>query len=268
MRKKLIFLFLGVFTAISFSKTHKVRAGDNLEIISRKYNISVSQLMVRNQLPSSNIKQGELLDVGGDGYHIVVYGESISKIARRYNLKPSKLIDLNNLRGKNIHPGQKIKIRSTSKVTEKLPRKAPEKNLAYNGHNYFSIKEFVDKETYQKFGAKSVWFIDNDLIAQMNQLRELFGRRITINTWANGGRFQWRGFRTPDSPVYTKYSSHSFGRAVDFDVEGLSAAQARKQIIQWYREGILTSKSINLEVEVSWVHLDIRNGEGLRTFRP
>ena len=268
MRKKLIFLFLVVFTVISFSKTHKVRSGDNLEIISRKYNISVSQLMVRNQLPSSNIKQGELLDVGGDGYHIVVYGESLSKIAKRYRISSSKLMDLNNLRGKTIHPGQKLKIRSSSKATKTVSRKTPKKSLTYNGHNYFSIKEFVDKETYQRFGAKSVWFIDKDLIAQMNQLRELFGRRITINTWANGGRFQWRGFRTPDSPVYTKYSSHSFGRAVDFDVEGLSAPQARKQIIQWYREGILISKSVNLEVEVNWVHLDIRNGEGLRTFRP
>lgn len=260
MRKKLIFLFLLVFTAISFSKIHKVRTGDNLQIISRKYNISVSQLMARNQLPSSNIKQGDLLDVGGDGYHIVVYGESLSKISRRYKVSSSRLISLNKLRGKTIHPGQKLKIKSTPNAFKK--------NEVSKQHNYFSIKEFVDKQTYQRYGEKSIWFVDKDLIAQMNQLRELFGRRITINTWANGGRFQWRGFRSAGSPNFTKYSSHSFGRAVDFDVEGLSAVQARKKIIQWYREGILISKSINLEVEVNWVHLDIRNGEGLRTFKP
>ncbi len=260
MKKFFLILFLILFSVLSFSKTHKVRPGDTLDIISRKYNISISQLLARNQLPSNNIKQGDLLDVGGDGYHIVVYGESISKIAKKYRTTPSKLIQLNDLKGKIIHPGQKLKIKNTS-VTLK-------KSTDFNTKNFFSIKEFVDKQTYNKFGEKSIWFIDNDLIVQMNQLRQLFGRKITINTWAYGGNFQWRGFRTAGSPNFAKYSSHSFGRAVDFDVEGISARRARKQIIEWYKEGLLTSKSINLETEVSWVHLDIRNGEGLRTFKP
>jgi len=260
LRKKIIFLFLGLFTITSFSKVHKVRPGDTLDIISRKYDISVSQLQARNHLSSSNIKQGDFLDVGGDGYHMVVYGESIFKIAKRYGLSSSKLIDLNNLNSKTIQPGQKLKIKRRADSLKKI--------ITSSKKNYFSIKEFVDKQTYEKFGEKSIWFIDKDLISQMNQLRELFGRQITINTWDNGGRFNWRGLRTSDSSNFTKYSSHSFGRAVDFDVEGLSGAQARKQIIQWYREGILISKSINLETEVNWVHLDVRNGEGLRTFTP
>lgn len=269
-KKILILVLLVNLSIISFSKIHQVRPGDSLDVISKKYNISISQLQARNNLATNKIISGTNIDVGGDGYHIVVYGENISLIASRYNLTPSKLISLNNMKTQTIHPDMKLKISGNlgNKKTIKKISNNKATTTRYQNKNHFTIKEFVDRETYKKYGTRSSWFVDKELINQMNQLRELFGREITINNWATGGRFQWRGFRTPKSPEYTPYSSHSFGRAVDFDVKGLSASQARKKIIGWYKEGILVSKSISLETEVSWVHLDIRNGGGLRTFKP
>ncbi len=260
MKKTIIILLFLLSSIATLSTTHKVRPGDTLEIIGRKYNITVNQLMVRNDLTTESIRVGDILDVGGDNYHIVTYGESLGKIAARYKVTPTYLMRINGLSSSKIFPGQKLKIKDIISQNKITPIK--------KYHNYFSIKEFVDRKTYYKYKEKSIWFIDKNLIIQMNQLRELFGRKITINNWAYGGRFQWRGFRTQNSPEYTPYSSHSFGRACDFDVEGLTAEQARRMIIEWYKEGILISKSINLEKEVNWVHLDIRNGEGLRTFNP
>jgi len=269
-KKTMILIFLFNLTMISFSKTHRVRPGDSLDVISRKYNISISQLQARNDLDANKIIAGTNMDVGGDGYHIVVYGENLSLIASRYNLTSSKLMSLNNMKNQTIHPDMKLKISENSRqksVTKAISNNRS-KTYQYQSKNHFTIKEFVDRATYRKYGTRSIWFVDKELIDQMNQLRELFGREITINNWATGGQFQWRGFRTSKSPEYSSYSSHSFGRAVDFDVKGLSAARARKKIIGWYKEGILISKSINLETEITWVHLDIRNGGGLRTFKP
>lgn len=257
--KKTILLFFCI-SLLSFPQTHKVRPGDTLDSISKKYKISVNQIQARNNFATTRLKVGSYVEVGNDGDHIVLYGENLASIANKHNLSVSKLMFLNNIKNKVIQPGQRLKVRGNSFKGEIKKKK--------KGKNYFTIKEFVDRSTYQKYGAKSIWFVDEELIDQMNQLRDLFGREIIVNNWANGGSFQWRGLRTSKSSEYSTYSSHSFGRAVDFDVNGISAEQARVKIIQWYNEGILISKSISLEKDVSWVHLDTRNGGGLRVFKP
>tara|TARA_R110002074_G_scaffold262405_1_gene434592 strand:+ start:152 stop:562 length:411 start_codon:yes stop_codon:yes gene_type:complete len=134
---------------------------------------------------------------------------------------------------------------------------------------YFRIEEYVDKATYKRYGEKSVWFIDPRLVVLMDTLRELFDSPILINNWLWGGVYQYRGLRPSGTPWYTKFSQHSFGRAVDFDVEGFTSEEARLKIIEWHREGLLGDLDITLEGEVSWVHLDVRShGEGLLIFYP
>lgn len=134
---------------------------------------------------------------------------------------------------------------------------------------YFKIEEFVDKSTYDKWGDKSIWFIDPTLLSLMVNLRELFGASITINDWLWGGEFQYRGLRPSGTPYHRQYSQHSFGRAVDFDVAGYTAEEARVKIKEWYSHGLLGTQDISLEEKVSWVHLDVRShGQGILTFNP
>ena len=125
----------------------------------------------------------------------------------------------------------------------------------------FIIQEFVDPSTYKKFGGVSILCIDVRLMKLMDTLRELFGVPITINNWKWGGDRQWSGIRTPDSPYYSWYSQHSYGRACDFLVRGLSGAEARFIIEKWYEEGLL-GDDIHITMEygdkVTWVHIDIR----------
>ncbi|NDO73080.1 D-Ala-D-Ala carboxypeptidase family metallohydrolase [Shewanella sp. SE1] len=133
---------------------------------------------------------------------------------------------------------------------------------------HFKIYELVDRQTYTDRGDRAWQLFNPRLLELLDQLRELFDAPITVNTWKWGGQFENRGLRTSASPYYRPYSQHSFGRAVDFDVRGLSADQARERIIEWFNAGLLEVDSITLELGVNWVHLDIRNANGLNTFYP
>ncbi|MEL4402212.1 D-Ala-D-Ala carboxypeptidase family metallohydrolase [Shewanella algae] len=133
---------------------------------------------------------------------------------------------------------------------------------------HFKIYELVDRKTYNDRGEKAWQLFDPRLLKLLDQLRELFDAPITINNWYWGGQFSNRGLRTSASPYYRPYSQHSFGRAVDFDVKGLTADQSREKIIEWFNNGILEIDSITLELGVNWVHLDVRLADGLNTFYP
>ena len=128
--------------------------------------------------------------------------------------------------------------------------------------SYFKTYEFVDRETYERWGEKSIWFIDNRIVTLMNKLREEFGVPITINNWYWGGDREWSGLRTPRSPYYSTYSQHSFGRAIDFLVKGKTADEVRDLIEEWYNLGHLGFEyNITMEYgdRITWVHIDIRN---------
>ena len=121
----------------------------------------------------------------------------------------------------------------------------------------FKTQEFVDKATYTKYGDASIWFIDARILITMDKIRDYFGKPITVNNWASGKDREWSGLRTPKSPYYSQYSQHSFGRAVDFLVSGVSAQDVRNEIIKnpWHD----AFKYITtLEDGVSWVHADMR----------
>lgn len=127
-------------------KYHKVRRGENLGIIARRYGVSVSGLKKMNHLKSSRIRVGQQLKIrtyvpvstkssskksetnsrsysdevrnsrdiqDGPNYHVVRKGESLGKIAQKYHTTISNIQQLNNLKGTNIRAGQKLKITGT-----------------------------------------------------------------------------------------------------------------------------------------------------------
>lgn len=95
---------------------YKVRRGDNLTEIGRKYGVSVSSLKSWNNLRSSKIRVGQRLTIhpGQSAPNYTVYkvrrGDSLGKIAKRNGTTVSKLKSWNNLRRNTIVPGQRIKI--------------------------------------------------------------------------------------------------------------------------------------------------------------
>lgn len=128
---------------------------------------------------------------------------------------------------------------------------------------YFQIKELVPPETYNLVqGLPNPWIIfDERLLWTLDQIRSLFGKPITVNNWATKGDLKYRCFRPQTYKSCALYSQHFYGRAVDFDVKGLSADQVRKEIIYRRKEEPAFQFINGLEINVPWVHIDLRNSE-------
>jgi len=106
--------------------THRVRRGQTLSYIARRYGTSVSALISANNIRNKNqIKVGQVLRIPTSNYyavatvssdqnviiHTVRKGETLSEIGEQYGIGVSKLRSLNNLYGKRfIYPGQRLKI--------------------------------------------------------------------------------------------------------------------------------------------------------------
>ena len=106
--------------------------------------------------------------------------------------------------------------------------------------------------------------IDDRLLRLDDQLREKFGR-IIINNWHTGGNREWSGLRTPESRYYSPTSQHTFGRASDKLFIDSTTDTVRNYILKNADEfPLLTS----LELDVSWLHSDVRNCDRIKTYRP
>jgi peptidoglycan lytic transglycosylase D len=107
--------------------THRVRSGESLSVIARRYRTSVSAIMRANGLRSANrIRAGQRLRIpvrgaaarrtsfrsAQGGVHVVRSGESLTSIAARYATTVRELRRENGLRGSLIHPGQRLRIPS------------------------------------------------------------------------------------------------------------------------------------------------------------
>ena len=112
--------------------THRVRRGETLSHIARRYGTSVGAIMRFNNLRSANrIWPGQRLKVptskgGGaiasassfnpvSGTHTVRRGDSLYSIARRYRTTVERIKRDNNLRSNTIHPGQQLKVAAGSR---------------------------------------------------------------------------------------------------------------------------------------------------------
>ena len=104
---------------------YKVRRGDTLSAIARRFNVRESQLVAINNLRSRHrIRAGQVLVLPGvapvnvrredppdDGIYRVRRGDTVSIIARRFGTSEEKLVALNGLRDRNrIAVGQRLKI--------------------------------------------------------------------------------------------------------------------------------------------------------------
>ena len=136
-----------------------------------------------------------------------------------------------------------------------------------NIKNYFNIKELVDKATYNAHGERAWKFLDIRLLEIIIIIRETINKPISVNSWHKGGSQQQRGLRTNICDIVKKktkagklyLSAHTMGKALDFDVEDMTAPEVRKWLVA---NGHIFPYKIRLEdtlggKQISWVHLDI-----------
>ena len=136
----------------------------------------------------------------------------------------------------------------------------------------FNLKEFIDPETYKRFGDSSIWFIDNRIITLAQFIRERLNKPCTINNWSNGGQYQYSGFRPPECTIGAKLSQHRFGRGIDLKCKGMTADEVREDIIKnfdiYNKIGLTTIE--DGKFAPTWCHIDIRetNQEELKIVKP
>lgn len=95
------------------SGLHRVRRGENLTVIARRYGMSVSQLKRLNNLRSNRIYVGSRLKVHGTAItrYRVRRGDNLSVIAKKFGMTLSQLKRLNGLRSNRIMAGTRLKVR-------------------------------------------------------------------------------------------------------------------------------------------------------------
>jgi hypothetical protein len=134
----------------------------------------------------------------------------------------------------------------------------------------FTLCEFIDPVTYDRFGAKSQRYIDPNIIKAAQYLRSITGLGITINNWATGGPYKESGLRNFETSTGAKYSAHKFGRAADLKIGDLNSFEMW-DLIQKHEE-VLMEKCNILRVEDpeytkvkyrSWIHIDTLFNGGL-----
>lgn len=92
---------------------HKVRRGQNLNLIAQRYGVSVSQIKRLNHLKSSRIYIGQRLKISAGASpktYKVRRGDNLSNIARKHRTSVSKIKRKNRLASNNIKVGQILKL--------------------------------------------------------------------------------------------------------------------------------------------------------------
>lgn len=101
---------------------YRVRKGDTIYAIARKYGITQNSIRKGNNLRTSRLRIGQRLVLtippkgitqpkAGKNVHIVRRGETLSSIAKRYRTTVSQIRTLNHLRTTRISIGQRLRIR-------------------------------------------------------------------------------------------------------------------------------------------------------------
>ena len=132
-------------------KYHKVRRGETLGSIARRYGISVSQLKRWNGLRSNTAKVGKTLKVSNPAkqsksttttttttsnekqkYYTVKRGDSLSSIAERFGVTVAQLREWNGIEADNINAGVRIAVdASASRRVSKSESKPEVKTSTY-----------------------------------------------------------------------------------------------------------------------------------------
>ena len=121
---------------------------------------------------------------------------------------------------------------------------------------YFQISELVCSHAHSKWGERAWQFLDTDFLECLLIIRrDILKAPMTCN---HAGANQ-RGLRCNRCELVSEkerlyLSSHIFGKAGDFSVQGMTAQEARSKI---RNNAHLLPCNIRLENGVSWLHFDV-----------
>lgn len=111
--------------------THTVEPKETLFSISKKYNVTISEIKSWNNLQGQSLAVGTTLTLypnlskkstpesndsrSGGNYYTVKSGDSLFRIAQIYNMNVNQLKRINNLSSNNINVGQRLAVQATDR---------------------------------------------------------------------------------------------------------------------------------------------------------
>jgi len=131
-------------------------------------------------------------------------------------------------------------------------------------------KQVLPEHIYEKEGVAGLRHMDERIIITLDILRKELGKPITVNSWSWGGDRNASGYR--DVAYYDtlqKYSDstsqHKSGRALDFQVKGMTAQDVRLFILENKEKfpyiKFLEVGPLKNGQRMNWVHIDCRMQE-------
>lgn len=135
---------------------------------------------------------------------------------------------------------------------------------------HFKIHELVPEHIVRTRGEAAWELIDDRLAMTLDALRESLGKSITVNNYHWGGNRRWSGLRTAGyyaslQAYENSLSQHKYGRAADFIVAGMDANAVREHI---YANKHKFPYISFVEVDITWVHIDVRNCDAITCWSP
>ncbi|MBR4618284.1 MAG: LysM peptidoglycan-binding domain-containing protein [Bacilli bacterium] len=101
-------------------QSYTVKKGDTLYGISSQFGVSVSDIIKQNNLISSNLRIGQVLQIptssntGSTGTYSVKSGDTLYGISNQFGVSVLDIVNLNNLNSTNLSVGQVLQIPSSS----------------------------------------------------------------------------------------------------------------------------------------------------------
>lgn len=140
----------------------KVKAGDSLTILSRRYAVPISFIIEKNKLqPPFLLSPGQKLILIGPKIHIVQQDENLYEIATQHNVHVRDLVKKNNLPSEQfLQTGQHLIL----PVIKKAPLKEPEEPPKTEPYADPSI--LLRKEVPIRSGQKFAWPVKGQLISK------------------------------------------------------------------------------------------------------
>jgi hypothetical protein len=99
---------------------------------------------------------------------------------------------------------------------------------------HFNSYEVVSPEVFNSMEEWRIWLLfDPRILWTADMVRDLYDRPMTVNNWKNGGQFTLRGWRPGDINLVegVKVDQHKYGRALDWDISGVPAADFVQDVI-------------------------------------
>ncbi|TKB10629.1 LysM peptidoglycan-binding domain-containing protein [Desulforhopalus sp. IMCC35007] len=185
-------------------KTHKIRKGDTLSSICRRYDVNKTTILKVNNLRSSKLRTGynlripyntltyQLLPEGSSDamlaykdsliLHRIKKGETVSKISQKYGVTPEMIVAWNGLKNTHtIRAGQQLALYvDNGNQATNIPQTASRKNDTANSNlmvlHSEKKKHFTSKEDlfhyYSVRNGDSLWSISRKFSASTTDIKK------------------------------------------------------------------------------------------------